>query len=181
MQLLHRVLTWIRLRLKVGLYHVFEFSLLDTSGKAIWSETLVNRFSNQGEIDALSVLYQAQNPWGAKLYGRLYNTTPVDASVLPISNEMSGNGYVPVSWDRNTTDWGNPATIASGEGETVGIVKTFTATGGDIGPFTYFGLTSSSDNSGRFIAYAPFSAPMTILVGASLQIRPRGRLRGVSQ
>jgi len=168
---------------RVGLYHLLDFRLISPRGDVLWEALGVpNRLFNQGEIDVLQDIYQGIAFPTAGLYGRLYNQTPVDGDTLVSlsSNEMKGSGYGALVWVRNTSDWATPTTLASGEGETIGAVKAFTASGGQIGPFTYFVLATTAGNTGRAFAYAPFGAPQTIAAGATLQVRPRGRLRGVT-
>jgi len=166
-----------------SLRHQFAVRCFGPDGRLLWEETLRNRLSNQGQSDVVATIYQAVAWPSATLYGRLYNYSPLQTDTLgTLTNEMSGNGYAAVGWTRGTTDFpGTPAVLSTGESEIVGVAKTYgPATGAGIGPFTYFVFATTSDNTGHFISYAPFSAARTILAGASLQVQPRCRIRGVS-
>ena len=163
--------------------HTFLCIARDARGRLLWRARLRNHLSNEGVLDVLGQIYRAVGaPYGANLYVGLYNTTPLPTDTLSTltSFEMSGNGYARVAWARGTTDWGAPAILPTGEGETLGVAKNFTASGGSIGPFTYLVLATTSDNSGHTVAYAPFSSAMTITNGTSLAVTPRARLRGVT-
>lgn len=163
--------------------HLFDIVVRGPDGRVLavmWA--VPNRLANEGEILDLRAIYRNEAVFGASFFFRLYNVTPTDSSTLAsiAASEMFGNGYAPVAWNRNTTDWAMPTTLPSGEGETVGVIKGWTATGGNIGPFTHIVMATSSDNSGYLYAYASLGGAQTIINGTTWEIRPRGRVRGVS-
>ena len=168
---------------RTGLWLVYDFRMLNPDGSVKWKRRVVpNRLFNTAELAALETLYSAVAFPSSILYGRLYNTTPVDTSTLTTLSalEMTGNGYAAIAWDRDGTDWTSAVTLGSGEGEKVGVIGTYTASGGSIGPFTFFVMATTSNNSGIGWSYVGFGSAQTIAAGASLQVRPRARLRGVS-
>jgi hypothetical protein len=125
----------------------------------------LNNLADQGEDDILDVYFNDQAV-RASLYGRLTNATLGEASTPTTvdTSEPVGNGYGSVTYTRDT-DWTPGVSVVTG------AQKTYTASGGTIGPVTDFALTTdSTGTTGLLIAYVALSATRTLLDGDSLNV-----------
>lgn len=102
-------------------------------------------------------------------YLRLYNTTPTKTSTLSgiSAYEPSTFAYAPQEIPKNNTGWPT-LVLDSGDEMATSEEVTFVATGGSWGPVTYAVLATSSDNSGKLIAFAALSQSRTLTNGESL-------------
>lgn len=146
----------------------------DAAGNLVWSGVAFNALANEGESSILDTYFRgAAAPSGYFL--RLYNTTPgltSTLSTLSASEPAVVNGYNPANQGlaRNTTDWPSLALVSS-HYEVTSKSITITATGGTIGPVTYAAIATSSDNTGKLVAYAALSGTRTLNAGDSLQMQ----------
>lgn len=161
--------------------HYTTFVCRNPDGSVAWEERdIPNRLFNAGELLDLRADYRGESVLPVAFFGRLYNDTPADTDALSdLTGEPSSNGYQAIPWSRNTTDWGAAATV-SGQGESLGLRKSFSATGAGWGPVTHFVMATTSDNSGSPWAYFTLSQPRTVLGGQSLDVQPRAVSRGVT-
>lgn len=177
--------------------HLFTITLAcrRPDGSAVWEEpgllripagalpagVIYNRFHDEGEKLALRDLFRGESVLPAAFFGRLYNATITDTSTLAAiaGGEPASNGYQAVPWSRNTSDFGSP-TLQGTQHESLGVKKSFNATGAGWGPVTYFAFATSSDNAGAVFGYFALQQPRTVPGGTSLDVQPRGMLRGVT-
>ncbi len=169
--------------------HLFaaEFVCRDAAGAELWRVggwvrglPFLNRFLDHGEKLTLRSIFRGESVFGTAFFGRLYNDTPQDADgLLDLTGEPSSNGYQPQPWSRNTSDFGDPL-LVGGQHETTGVKKSFSATGAGFGPVTSFVFATTSDNAGFPVAWFSLGEPRTVPGGASLDVQPRGMLRGVT-
>lgn len=141
---------------------------LEVRRSQLWTP---NNLADEGKLDMLDVYFDTQAV-RANTYGRLYNDTPVDTDGLSdLSGEVSGTGYAALTFARGT-DWGAPSINGSGNGEVVGVEKTYTA-GGAWSAATYFVLaTVASGTSGLLVAYAALSTTRTLADTDTLDVTP---------
>ncbi len=155
-----------------------EFHLVcrDADGAVKWTEIARNALADEGEQLFLDVaLRGATAP--ANTYLRLYNDTPAETDTLAtLTGEPSGNGYSAQALTSNDTGWPTLA-LDSGDYMATSAAKTFTASGGTIGPVTYLALATTSDNTGKLISYAALSATRTLTAGDSLQVTYRLKMQ----
>jgi hypothetical protein len=79
-------------------------------------------------------------------------TPPSSGTASYLPNEPSGNGYSPILLNANTTDFPTLTQDSAGDYYVESVQKTFTASGGDIGPVNTLVLATSSDNTGELWA-----------------------------
>lgn len=140
----------------------------DGSIKDQWS--MFNALLDEGEQDILDIVFRdATEP--SSFYVGLCNSTPGETTTLTtLSNEASGSGYARIALARNGTDWPTLA-LASGDYQLTSLVKTFTASGGTIGPVTNaFLCTVASGTSGKLYATVALSTTRTLADGESLSV-----------
>lgn len=103
-------------------------------------------------------------------YLRLFNDTPVeDDSLSDLVGEASGSGYAPILLNNDSSDFPVRG-LDSGDYQITSKQVTFTATGGSIGPVTYVVLATSSDNSGKLVAYVALSQSRLLADNETLKI-----------
>jgi len=156
----------------VGIWH---FEHYDKDGNLIWEADSKNNLADEGEQWVLdSFLRGAAAPTG--FYIRLYNDTPVDTdSLSTLTGEPSGNGYQAQLVEASSTGWPTLA-LDAGDYQATSKEVTFNATGGSWGPVTYAVLATSSDNTGKLIAYVALSQSRTLNDGESLKVTMKIKL-----
>jgi len=145
-------------------------------GKVIWEETKHNALVNEGEQTMLDSFFRNNNS-PSQFYVRLaYDTITETDTLTSITNEPSGNGYSPALLERSNTGF---PTLELHEGDYRVISKQieFTASGGSIGPVNVTYLATTSDNTGRLLAYLSLSLERTVLDGDSVYVTLRIKLR----
>lgn len=150
----------------------FDFRILNAAGEEVWSLCGVpNALANQGEQDMLNV-YLCGGAGPAGFFLRLFNCTPVITSTLAtLTGEPSSNGYAAQALNRDASANGWPTlALSAGNYQATSKTVTFIASGGSWGPVTNVSLTTTSDNTGKLIAYAPLSVTRTLEPGDSLQV-----------
>ena len=148
-----------------------EFVLTATApdGSILWEEQIRNAFADEGEQLILDVFLRGATA-PTQFYLRLYNDTPVETDGLAsLTGEPSGSGYSPALVERSATGWPTLA-LDSGDYQATSSAETFTASGGTIGPVTYAVIATSSDNTGKLVAYAALSQSRTLADGESLTV-----------
>ena len=152
----------------------------NAAGELNWAGVAFNALANEGEYLIEDVMFRGNTvPTGYFL--RLYNTTPgltSTLSTLSASEPATANGYAPASQGitRDSTGWPLVPQLVSSHYEITSKVVTITATGA-VGPVTYAALATSSDNTGKLVAYAALAATRTLANGDSLQITYKIRLQ----
>lgn len=144
------------------------------NGKVIWEDEGLNAVSQQGEEALLETFFRGDASFDpTEFYVRLCNSTPdVGTTLATVVDEASGNGYAPQLLERSTVGFPTKEIIS----ETYRIVSktvSFTASGGDIGPVTNAYLATTSDNSGKFIAFRALSRTRTVLDTDTMTIQIR--------
>lgn len=159
----------------------FDLVARNSAGDVIWEEHDVpNALANEGEYLIEDVIFRGNTaPTGYFL--RLYNTTPALTSTLTALSTYepaTANGYSPASQGitRDSTGWPLVPQLVSSHYEITSKTVTITATGA-VGPVTYAALATSSDNTGKLVAYAALAATRTLAAGDSLQITYKIRLQ----
>ena len=145
-------------------------------GKVIWEESKRNALVDQGERNMLVSYFRAENI-PTEFYIRLAYDTIVETDTLSnISNEPSGNGYSAKLVERSSTGF---PTIDFHEGDYRVTSKEvqFTASGGNIGPVNVMYLATTSDNSGKLLAFVGLSMERTINVNDTLVAQMRIKLK----
>ncbi|NMC74373.1 MAG: hypothetical protein GYA56_08480 [Geobacteraceae bacterium] len=155
----------------------FHLACYNAAGRLKWSETAHNALADEGEQLFLNVVLRGGTA-PANTYLRLYNTTPEETSTLAgiAAYEPSGNGYSPQALPSSSSGWLSLA-LDSGDYMATSVTKTFTASGGTIGPVTHLVLATSSDNSGKLVSYAALSTTRTLADGDSLQVTYRLKMQ----
>jgi hypothetical protein len=146
-------------------------------GKVIWEDEGPNALAQEGEEAVLESFFRngtAYNP--TQFYVRLCNDALTVTDVLSsILNEPSGNGYTPQLVERSTTGFPTKE-LDLGAWRIISKVLSFTASGGQIGPVITAYLATSSDNSGKLIAFRSLSLTRTILDTDTMTIQFRIKL-----
>lgn len=159
----------------------FDLTCRDSAGTIKWQENDVpNALANEGEYIIEDVMMRG-NTAPTQYYLRLYNTTPVLTSTLSSLSTYepsTANGYNPANQGipRNSTGWPLVPQLVSQHYEITSKTITITATGA-VGPVTYAALATSSDNTGKLMAYAALSTTRTLASGDSLQMTYKIRLQ----
>lgn len=159
----------------------FDLTCRDSAGTIKWQESDVpNALANEGEYVILDTMMRG-NTAPTQYYLRLYNTTPVLTSTLSSLSTYepsTANGYNPANQGitRNSTGWPLVPQLVSNHYEITSKTVTITATGA-VGPVTYAALATSSDNTGKLMAYAALSTTRTLASGDSLQMTYKIRLQ----
>ena len=149
---------------------IWEFEHSDKYGNILDAWVEQNALADEGEQNLLDAYFRSQNS-PSIFYIRLFNDTPVETdSISSLTGEPSTNGYSAQSLGRNTS--GFPTLeLNSGDYRVVSDQVTFTASGGSWGPVIYATLTTSSDSSGKLIAYVALSTSRTLADGETLRVR----------
>lgn len=136
-----------------------------------------NALADEGEQDILAVYLRAGTA-PTTFYLGLLNSTPTDTTTLAtMTGEPSGNGYARQQITRDNTGWPTLA-LDTGDYRAVAATKTFTASGGTIGPVTYAFLctNAATGTSGKFLVYNALSSSRTLNDGDSLDVTMRVKL-----
>lgn len=149
---------------------IWNFRCIKTATKKlVWGEEVKNTLAHEGSEIVLDSFFRGQNH-PPTFYIRLFNDTPVKAdSISDLVNEASGNGYAAQEMPRSTSGW--VTLVLDGDDfQTTSSQETFSASGGSWGPVTYGVLTTSSDSSGKLIAFTALSQSRTINDGETLLV-----------
>lgn len=155
---------------------LFDFRCYDASGKLKWQDlNRSNALANEGQYGLLDV-YLRGGTAPTRFFIRLLNSTPTKTTTLAsMTGEPSGvNGYQNFSSasnriTRDATGWPTLA-LDAGDYQATSKSWSITASGGTVGPVTTAILATSTDNSGKLIAYVALSATRTLQIGDTLTI-----------
>lgn len=152
-----------------------ELVCRDKHGNIKWQENLINALADEGEQQILDVyLRGASAP--SNFYLRLFNDTPAETDALSdLTGEPSGNGYSAETLTADSSGWPTLA-LDSGDYQATSDTVTFAASGGSIGPVTYVVLATSTDSSGKLVAFAALSQTRTLADGEELDITYKAKL-----
>lgn len=159
------------------LENVWDFRCINTkTGELVWEDLgRHNTLAHEGGENALDSWLRNQNH-PPTFYIRLFNDTPVKSdSLSDLVNEASGNGYAPQEMPRTTSGWVTLA-LDGDDFQAVSSEETFVASGGSWGPVTYGVWATSSDNSGKLIAFVALSQTRTIQDGETLLVTIKTKL-----
>lgn len=151
-------------------------------GKVIWSMDKKNSLVDEGEESILEDFFRAQAAYTpAEFYVRLCNDTLAETdNLVTILNDMGAaspvNGYSAQLLERSTTGFPTKE-LDSGDYRIISKELTFTAAGGNIGPVTTAFLATTSDNTGKLIAFVDLAMTRTILDGDSMVVQMRIKLQ----
>lgn len=147
----------------------WNFQHFDKNGQLIWEDTINNDLAQEGGESMLDSYLRNQNH-PPTFFIRLYNDTPVKTDGLAdLVNEASGNGYAAQEVPRSTGGWVSLA-LDSGDFQAVSSQETFSASGGSWGPVTYAVLATTSNDTGKLIAFVVLSTARTLADGESLKV-----------
>lgn len=156
---------------------IWDFKIVNKKGKVVFHDIGKNSLADEGEESILEVFFRensAYTPSG--FYVRLCNDTLIETDTLSsILNEPSGNGYSAQTLERSSVGFPTKE-MDDGDYRLVTKEITFTADGGDIGPVTTAYLATSSDNTGKLIAYRALPVTRTISDGDSAILTIRIKL-----
>lgn len=138
-----------------------------------------NALADEGEQSMLDTYFRNQNS-PTQFYLRLTKDTPVETDTLStLTGLVSGNGYSAKLLQRTTT--GFPGlSLVGGDYRVTAKIITFTASGGSIpitGQAQYAFISTTSDNTGKLIAFVALSQGRKLAAGESLQITIRATLQ----
>ncbi len=141
----------------------------DKNGNILWEKRLHNDLVDEGERSLLMTYFRAEE-LPAQFYVRLaYDTISLTDGLGDVQQEASGNGYAPQLVERSAAGFPTVQQV-SGDWQISTKQITFTAAGGDIGPFNVAYLATTLDNSGKLIAVLPFNTTQIIGDGTNLEI-----------
>lgn len=126
-----------------------------------------NELANEGETLILDVFFRGATA-PTNLFFRLSTDTPTDNDTLAGVTEVAGTGYAAISLNRNSTDFPT-LEVNAGASRVISATKTFTA-GGTWTGATHLYLATTSDNTGKLVAYNALSATRTLVNGDTLAV-----------
>lgn len=148
---------------------IWDFEIKDKDGNLVEKWSQQNALADEGESLLLDSFFRGQNSPTGGFYVRLFNDTPAETdSLADLTGEPSGNGYSASALAQDTTDFPT-LELDSGDYRVVSKSVVFTSTG-TIGPVTYAVLATSTDNSGKLIAYVALSESRTLANNETLTI-----------
>jgi len=154
----------------------WEIKHKDKAGKVLWEETRRNALADEGEQSMLDSYFRGLNVPTA-FYARLCNDTLLETDTLAaVQNEPAGTyGYAAQTVAKSAV--GFPTLeMDAGDYRVVSAAITFTASGGTIGPVNTAYLATTSNNTGKLLAYVSLSTARTLLDGDQLQVTLRIKL-----
>lgn len=151
---------------------IWNFELCDKDGNVLKAWSKENALADEGESLMLDGFFRGQNRPTA-FYVRLFNDTPVETDTLAaLTGEPSGNGYAAQTLSVNTTDFPT-LELDAGDYQVVSKQVVFTAAGGaipEVGSVTYAVLATTSDNTGKLVAFVELSEARRLPDTAQLKI-----------
>ena len=136
-------------------------------GEVIWQDYKRNALVDEGEENMLETYYCDQDA-PSQFYLRLCRDSlrEID-TLLDVQNEPTLYGYAPQMIERSTVGFPTKE-LHEGDYRLTTKQVTYAASGGAIGPVNCAYLSTTSDNSGKLIAFVSLSMERTILDGDSL-------------
>jgi hypothetical protein len=120
-------------------------AIRDAKGYRVWRGTTAGGENEYYDVSTTSLADNGSLTFTA-------GTPPSSGTASYLPNEPSGNGYSPILLNANTTDFPTLTQDSAGDYYVESVQKTFTASGGDIGPVNTLVLATSSDNTGELWA-----------------------------
>lgn len=158
---------------EIGTFH-WKHIAADGTILAEWNTS--NALADEGESVFLDCTLRATS-CPTTFYLRLFNDTPTETDTLSsLTGEPTTNGYTAQEITRNSSGWPTLA-LDSGDFQATSSTETFSASGGSWGPVTHAVLATSTDSSGKLIAYTALSTSRTLAAGESLQVTYRLKLQ----
>jgi hypothetical protein len=147
------------------------------NGKVIWEDEGHNSITQEGEDALLETYFRGNTDYTpTEFYVRLCNDIlVVSDNLVSVVNEPSGNGYSAQLVERSTVGFPTKEMDALAY-RLVSKVLSFTASGGDIGPVITAYLTTTSDNTGKLLAFRSLAMTRTIIDGDTMTIQFRIKL-----
>lgn len=148
------------------------------NGKEIWSIDKKNSLVDEGEEAILETFFRNGTAYiPVQFYIRLCDSSLFETGTLSsILTEPSTNGYAAQLIERSTV--GFPfKDMPDGDYRITSKEVTFTASGGDIPSVTTAYLATTSDNSGKLLAFVDLAMTRTILNGDSMVVQLRIKLQ----
>lgn len=164
-----------------GWHGVFYFRHMDAQGNVLAEWKSENNLADEGEYAFLDVVLRSGTA-PTQYYVRLSDSTSTcsitdtDTLTTASAGEPSTNGYAAQLIERSSTGWPTLA-LDAGDYQATSSTETFTASGGSWGPVNCAFLATTSDNSGKLIAYAGLSQARTLASGETLQITYKVKLQ----
>ena len=146
------------------------------NGKILWEKDIQNALVDEGEKNMLNTYFRSTNA-PTTFYLRLcYDTISVTDSLSDVQNEPSGNGYLPLEIERSAVGF---PTIELNEGDYRVTSKevSWVASGGEIGPVNCAYLATTSNNTGKLIAFVSLAMERTVLDGDTMYAQFRVKLK----
>jgi len=143
-------------------------------GKVIWEDEKPNSLVQEGEESILETYFLNGATYiPTEFYVRLCNDDLLITSTLStVSDEPVGNGYDPQLLERSGQGFPTKE-LSGGIFRIVSKVISFTADGGSIGPVRTAYLSTTSDNTGKLIAFRGLTLPRTVLSGDTMTLQFR--------
>ena len=148
------------------------------NGVVIWEDEGPNAVSQEGEEALLESYFRGNATYDpSEFYIRLCNSTPTVVSLLStiVGEPPATYGYAPQLIERSTIGFPTKE-IDTGAYRIVSKTVSFSAVGGSIGPITNAYLATTSDNTGKFLAFRALSITRTILDTDTMTIQFRIRI-----
>ena len=135
------------------------------NGQVIWEDTIKNTLANEGAEMILEEFFRQDVTYvPTTFYIRLCNDSlQVTDTLSTILNEPPGYGYAAQAVPASLVGFPTKDIDTNGKWRLTSVVVTFTAAAGNIGPVSTAFLATSSDNSGKLVAYLPLSMTRTVL------------------
>lgn len=142
-------------------------------GKLIYEDIGKNSLVQEGEEALLEVFFRGDSTYTpTQFYVRLCNSTPsITSTLATIVDEVSTGGYTAQLLERSSVGFSTKDITSGGNYRLTSKVITFTASGESMGPATNAYLATTSDNSGKLIAFRALSMARTIIDGDSMTIQ----------
>lgn len=158
---------------------VWEFVYRDAHGNVKERWETENALADEGEQSMLDTYFRGLNT-PTQFFLRLTKDTPVETDTLSnITGLVSGNGYSAQLLQRSVT--GFPGlSLNAGDYQVTTKTVTFTASGGSIpitGQAQYVFISTTSNNTGKHIAFVALSQGRKLAAGESLQITVKIKLQ----
>ena len=150
----------------------------DKKGNLKWEDVdLHNALADEGEQNMLDQYFRNQNA-PSTFYARLCNDTPIETDALSdIQNEPSGMGYSAQEIERSAVGFPTLA-LDSGDYQLTSKQVTFECTGsGNSYTVTYAYLATTSNDTGKLVAFVALSQSRTLNTGDNLKLTVKIKLQ----
>ena len=143
-------------------------------GKVIWEDEKPNSLVQEGEESILETYFLNGTAYiPTQFYVRLCNDDLlITSNLTSIGDEPVGNGYTPQLLERSGVGFPTKE-LSGGIYRIISKVISFTANGGSIGPVTTAYLATTSDNTGKLVAFRSLTLSRTVLDGDTMTLQFR--------